>query len=90
MATITKQWDHGGTLTIDYPGESSGDVEFTSDVNEGAERTMEVLIETTTGIQVTRTVRQEGMREPLRGSDGVFCGKYGERFLCLKAEHIQN
>lgn len=90
MATVTKQWDNGGTLTIEYSGGGSGDVEFSSDVNEGAERTMEILIETITGIQVTRTVRQEGMREPFSGSDGVFYGKYGERFLCLKEEHIQN
>lgn len=86
MATVTKQWDNGGTLTIEYPGGGSGDVEFSSDVNEGAERTMEILIETITGIQVTRTVRQEGMRVPLSGSDGVFSGSDG-RFLVLKEEY---
>lgn len=90
MNTITKQWNYGDTLTIEYSGEGNGEATFSSDTNEGEDREMQILIESASGIRHTRVVRQEGKREPLQGSDGVFCGKDGERFLCLKAEFIQN
>lgn len=73
MAQTVKQWEDGGSLTISYGGSGDGSAVFSSDANEGVDRQMDVTFKDVSGlIVVTRTVVQEGRREPFYGSDVDF------------------
>lgn len=73
MAQTVKQWEDGGSLTISYGGSGDGSAVFSSDANEGVDRQMDVSFKSASGlIVVTRTVVQEGRREPFYGSDMDF------------------
>ena len=85
MATTTKQWQDGGSLTATYEGSGDGSAVFTSDQNEGIDREMDVTFVDVSGkVSVTRTVRQEGLREPFVASDGDFVLADGGTFNVLK------
>lgn len=59
MAELIKQWADGGNLTATYEGSGNGSAIFSSDVNNGAERQMEVsFVDATRNIIVVRTIRQ--------------------------------
>jgi hypothetical protein len=59
MAELVKPWNDGGSLTATYEGSGDGTAVFFSDVNMGAERTMEVsFIDALRNVVVVRTIRQ--------------------------------
>lgn len=91
MAILQKQWADGDSLAIRYETdeeEGIGSATFLSDANEGVDREMEVsFITRDRTITVTRTVRQEGVREAYTGSDGEFRDINGDRYLALKEEY---
>ena len=62
MATLVKQWDDGGSLSVTYEGSGDGTAVFTSDQNEGIDREMTVTFKGA-GQEIERTVKQEGLRE---------------------------
>lgn len=63
MATLVKQWEDGGNLSVTYDGSGEGDAVFTSDINEGIDREMSVTFKNASGAAETRTVKQEGLRK---------------------------
>ena len=64
MATLVKQWDDGGNLSVTYVGSRDGSAVFSSDVNEGIDREMAVTFkDSSKKISIERKVRQEGRRE---------------------------
>lgn len=88
MAELTKQWNDGGLLTVAYDGEGDGSATFSSEVAEGLDREMSISVaDTSRSVIVERTVRQIGMREVFRCSDGDFILADGGTFNVLKAEH---
>lgn len=87
MEYITKLWANGDSLKIAYSGNGNGKAVLSTEINEGADREMEVkVVEPITGVTHTRTCIQIGYRLPLQGSDGIFMGSDG-RFLVLKEEY---
>ena len=59
MAELVKAWNDGGSLSVAYDGDGDGSAIFSSDVNTGAERTMDVsFIDASRNVIVVRTVRQ--------------------------------
>ena len=59
MAELVKPWNDGGSLSVAYEGDGDGSAVFSSDVNTGAERTMDVsFIDASRQVIVVRTVRQ--------------------------------
>lgn len=85
MATTTKQWEDGTSLTAAYDGSGDGSAVFTSDLNEGIDREMDVtFVDESRAVQVTRTVKQIGLREPFVASDGDFLLADGGTFNVLK------
>lgn len=85
MAQTVKQWEDGGSLTISYGGSGDGSAVFSSDTNEGVDRQMDVSFKSASGlIVVTRTVVQEGRREPFWGSDGEFALADGGTYNVIK------
>lgn len=59
MAELVKAWNDGGSLSVAYDGDGDGSAIFSSDVNTGAERTMEVsFIDASRNVIVVRMVRQ--------------------------------
>ena len=73
MAELVRQWDDGGNLTVVYDGDRDGSAVFSSDTNEGVDRQMDVSFKDISGaVAHTRTVVQEGRREPFYGSDVDF------------------
>jgi hypothetical protein len=85
MATTVKQWEDGTSLTATYEGSGDGSAVFTSDINEGIDREMDVtFIDTSRKVSVTRTVKQIGLREPFVASDGDFLLADGGTFNVLK------
>ena len=70
MATLTKPWNDGGSLSVTYDGSGDGSAVFSSDVNEGIDREMSVLFK---GAEqsIERMVKQEGLREEIRTADGL-------------------
>ena len=73
MATTTKQWEDGTSLTATYDGSGDGSAVFSSEPNEGIDREMDVtFVDESRAVQVTRTVKQIGLREPFVASDGDF------------------
>lgn len=85
MATTSKQWEDGTSLTATYEGSGDGSAVFTSDINEGTDREMDVtFVDESRAVQVTRTVKQIGLREPFVASDGDFLLADGGTFNVLK------
>lgn len=62
MATLVKQWNDGGNLSVTYDGSGDGSAIFTSDTNEGIDREMSVFFKGG-GQSIERVVKQEGLRE---------------------------
>lgn len=59
MAELVKPWESGGSLSVTYEGDGDGSAIFSSDVNKGAERTMDVsFVDASRSVIVVRTVRQ--------------------------------
>lgn len=85
MASIIKPWDDGGSLSVIYNGDGDGSAFFSSDVAEGLDREMPVtFVDSSRAVVVTRTVKQEGMREVFCGSDGRFITADGGTFNSIK------
>ena len=85
MATTTKQWEDGTSLTATYEGSGDGSAVFTSDLNEGIDREMDVtFIDTSRKVSVTRTVKQIGLREEFTGYDEIFITADGGTFNSIK------
>lgn len=84
MAELRKPWNDGGSLSVTYEGDGDGSAVFSSDAYEGIDRTMGVTFKGG-GIEVERTVRQEGLRQPfVLNGGGVFRIKNGGRYGVLK------
>lgn len=59
MNSVIKPWESGGNLSITYDGDGDGSAVFSSDVNTGEERVMEVsFVDASRNVIVVRTVRQ--------------------------------
>lgn len=59
MAELVKPWGSGGSLSVTYDGDGDGSAVFSSDVNAGEERTMDVsFVDASRSVIVVRTVRQ--------------------------------
>lgn len=85
MAELVRQWNDGGNLTVVYDGDRDGSAVFSSDTNEGVDRQMDVTFKDVSGaVAHTRTVVQEGRREPFWGSDGEFALSDGGTFNVIK------
>lgn len=83
MKNVIKPWSDGGSLTATYTGSGDGSATFTSDVNEGLDRTMEVTF-AGGGVSVVRQVNQEGRRVKFVCADGDFILADGGTFNVLK------
>lgn len=84
MAKLIKPWQDGGNLYVTYEGDGDGSAVFSSDAYEGIDREMEVLF-VGGGASLSRKVRQEGTRQPIRlASGGIFRLANGGRFGVLK------
>lgn len=85
MGKLTKQWQDGGSLTATYEGSGDGSAVFTSDLDEGLDREMDVtFIDTSRKVSVTRTVKQIGLREVFTGYDERFITADGGTFNSIK------
>ena len=85
MAELVKPWNDGGSLTATYEGSGDGSAVFTSDLNEGIDREMDVtFIDTSRKVSVTRTVKQIGLREVFTGYDERFITADGGTFNSIK------
>lgn len=88
MASLSKAWGDGSgqSLSAVYGGSGNGTATFSSDVNEGADRSLGVSFKDISGkVTLSRTVRQYGRREPFAASDGIFVVADGGSFNVLKA-----
>lgn len=84
---LNKQWNDGGSLSVIYDGDRDGSAVFSSDTNEGIDREMSVaFIDASRQVNVARTVKQIGLREPFVASDGDFILADGGTFNTLKNE----
>lgn len=91
MAELVKSWSDGESLTVAYDGDGDGLATFTSDVNESIDREMAVsFVDSDRRVVVSRRVAQEGMREVLRFTDGVFRLSDGGTFNVLKAKYAND
>ncbi len=83
---LRKQWNDGSgdVLTATYQGEGNEEVPFSSDLNEGVDRAMQVTFKVDENVYAERNVVQEGMREVFNASDGDFILADGETFNVLK------
>lgn len=87
MAELNKQWNDGGSLSVTYDGDRDGSAVFSSEQNEGIDREMSVaFVDASRQVNVARTVKQIGMREPFSASDGDFILADGGTFNVLKDE----
>ena len=87
MAELNKQWNDGGSLSVNYDGDRDGSAVFSSEQNEGIDREMSVaFVDASRQVNVARTVKQIGMREPFVASDGDFILADGGTFNVLKDE----
>lgn len=85
MSQTVRQWNDGGNLTVVYDGDRDGSAVFSSDTNEGVDREMNVLFKDVSGkVSHSRTVLQEGRREPFFGSDGEIALSDGDTFNVIK------
>ncbi len=58
---LIKPWNDGGNLTVTYDGSGDGSAIFTSDINNGEKRTMQVsFVDSSRSVVVVRTVTQAG------------------------------
>lgn len=56
---LNKPWNDGGNLTVTYDGSGDGSAIFSSDINTGAERSMEVsFVDMSRNVVIVRTVKQ--------------------------------
>lgn len=85
MAELNKQWNDGGSLSVTYDGDRDGSAVFSSETNEGIDREMSVaFVDAGRSVNVARTVKQIGKREPFSASNGRFILKNGGTFNVLK------
>lgn len=85
MAELRKQWNDGELLTVTYDGDRSDSATFTSDVNESIDREMTVTyVDDSRMVREVQTIRQIGLREVLRASDGVLLTSDGQTLNVLK------
>lgn len=82
MATLVKQWNDGGSLSVSYEGDGDGSAVFTSDTNEGIDREMSVFFKGA-GQSIERVVKQKGLRE-IFNEDFILAD--GGTFNVLKVE----
>ena len=86
MAELNRQWNDGGSLSVTYDGDRDGSAVFSSETNEGIDREMSVaFVDASRQVNVARTVKQTGMREPFVASDGDFVLADGGTFNVLKS-----
>lgn len=86
MTTQLIQWDESyDAIVATYNGFGNGTIEFSSDLNQGIDRTKEVIVETADGAKKeTITLIQEGMRERFYLKDGEFIFANQKKFNVLK------
>lgn len=88
MAELIKQWNDGRNLTATYTGSGDGEATFTSEVNEGIDKEINVIVRTTEGNNVDEksvVVKQAGLREEYITADGeVYMTADNEIYGCLK------
>ena len=85
MAELVKPWNDGGSLSATYNGSGDGEAIFTSDVNEGIDRTMEVsFVDANRSVIVKREVEQIGLRQQFVTSDSLVFKVSEGRFGVLK------
>ena len=72
MATTTKAWPTGGNVTLTYGGQGNGTIVVESDDNPtDVARSMQIVVETSRGGTVSRTVTVTQAAGPnFRTSDG--------------------
>ena len=87
MKSVIKPWNDGGSLSVTYDGDQDGSAVFSSETNEGIDREMSVaFVDAGRSVNVARTVKQIGMREPFVASDGDFVLADGGTLNVLKDE----
>lgn len=87
MKSVIKPWNDGGSLSVTYDGDRDGSAVFSSDTNEGIDREMSVaFVDASRQVNVARTVKQIGMRQPFAASDGDFILADGGTINVLKDE----
>ena len=87
MATTQRLWENGDILTADYTGSGDGIATFSSVVNEGVDRAMEVTFEGDGATAKTRRVVQQGKRQPLILADGAeLYFSDGKRAIVIKED----
>lgn len=86
MSSLVKPWNDGGSLSVTYEGDGDGSAVFSSDSYEGIDREQKVVFrDAGNTVSVERTVRQEGIRQPIGLSGGgIFRLANGGRFGVLK------
>lgn len=86
ITTQLIQWDESYDVVVaTYNGFGNGTIEFSSDLNQGIDRTKEVVVETEDGAKKeTITLIQEGMRERFYLKDGEFIFADQKKFNVLK------
>ena len=86
MAELVKPWNDGGNLSVTYDGSGDGSAVFSSDSYEGIDREQVVVFrDGGKTIVIERTVRQEGIRQPIGlNGGGIFRLANGGRFGVLK------
>lgn len=87
MAELKKPWNDGGSLSVTYDGDGDGSAIFSSDSYEGIDREQTVAFkDKDKSIVIERTVRQEGIRQPIGlTGGGIFRVANGGRFGVLRA-----
>lgn len=61
MGELIKKWEDGGSLSVAYTGDGDGSAVFSSDINNGEKRAMQVsFVDSSKSIVVVRTVVQAG------------------------------
>lgn len=86
MATLTKPWNDGGSLSVTYDGSGDGSAVFSSDHYEGIDRVQSVVFsDAGKTIAIEKLVKQVGIRQPIGlVGGGVFRLANGGRFGVLK------
>ena len=85
MAVKNIKWKDGGVLSIDYTGDGDGSAIFTSDINEGIDREMQIsFFDTLNTVRVSRTLFQAGSRDIFKPRDGDFILSDSGTFNVLK------
>ena len=85
MAELVRPWDDGGSLTATKEGSGDGSAVFSSDVAEGLDREMIVVLrDSSKTVAVERKVKQVGMREVFTGYDERFITADGGTFNSIK------